>query len=130
MSRKKNGRGAFAPDSRFDSPDPDVLFTDRRGHINERKERQLCAQARIAITLTLEGECLDDVLGAVMVDDVVLSSGQLIVVVRARPGTDLAAVHSRLDAVKGTLRSAVAAAIHRKRTPSLGFVVLPEEVPL
>jgi ribosome-binding factor A len=129
MSRKKYRRGAAAPGSRFDSADPDVLFSDSRRRIHERKDRQLCAQAKTAIALTLEGECQGDVLDAVMVDDVVLDNGQLVVVLRARPGADLPAVRNRLEAIKGILRSAVAETIHRKRTPSLGFVVLPEEAP-
>ena len=128
MSRRKYRRGASAPGSRFDSTDPDVLFSDSRRRIHERKEKQLCAQAKTAIALTLDGECLDEAMSTVMLDDVVLENGQLIVVLRARPGTDLVAVRDRLDAIKGLLRSAVAGMIHRKRTPSLGFVVLPEEV--
>lgn len=127
MSRKHHGRGAFAPGPDFDSADADILFSDSRRRLHDRKERQLSAQAKTAISLTLEGECLDDALAEVFVDDVVFGNGQLVVILRARPGTDLQAVRRCLEAVKGTLRSAVAAAIHRKRTPTLGFVVLPEE---
>ena len=129
MSRSRRHRGASAPDSQLHSSDPDVLFADGRRRMHERKEKQLCAQAKRAIALTLEGECQDEVLAPVVVGDVVFDNGQLVVVVRARRDTDLVAIRRRLDVAKGVLRSAVAATIHRKRTPSLAFVVLPEEVP-
>lgn len=52
-------------------------------------------------------------------------SSRLAVQVEAPPGTDLEAAHERLTRYLGRLRSEVASAIHRKKTPSLVFVVIP-----
>ena len=42
-------------------------------------------------------------------------------------GRESGEVHAHLDGVRGRLRAEIAAAIHRKRTPQLGFVLIPAD---
>ncbi|MCH9687027.1 MAG: hypothetical protein K0V04_36665 [Deltaproteobacteria bacterium] len=54
----------------------------------------------------------------------------LLVQVVDSSGGSLGGILERLGAVRGRLREQIAAAIHRKRTPQLHFMVLPAVVVL
>jgi ribosome-binding factor A len=109
--------------------DADSFFGSGADRKAERKERQLCRQVKEAIAealATLE----DDVLADVWVMDVAPApdASRLAVVVQAPQGTPLDLVQERLEKVAGYMRAEVAAAITRKRAPTLAFQVMPEEV--
>lgn len=107
------------------TPDADLFFSGRGDRQQRRKDAQLCAQVREALSLALDELALGDV----WVREVVPSpdAGHLSVVVVAR-GDELAEVARAIDQRAGHLRNEVAQAIHRKRTPQLAFVVLPDDV--
>jgi ribosome-binding factor A len=94
----------------------------------ERKIRQLCRQAHQRLDLVLAGELHDPNLDGLWVVDVQPEPGgaALLVTVAAPDGAELEPIRASLDAIRGRLRSEVAAAITRKRTPHLRFAVIPE----
>ncbi|WP_438020752.1 ribosome-binding factor A [Sorangium sp. So ce315] len=97
----------------------------------QRKERQLCRQVQEAVSDALAA-LHDDVLQDVWVMEVepAPDASRLAVIVEARAGTPPDVVAARLEKVAGYVRAEVAAAITRKRAPTLAFQVLPpEEVP-
>jgi len=90
----------------------------------------LCAQARRAIESALCG-CADERLDGLYVEDVspAPNASRLLVVLRGSSDIDAEEVRDALAGAEGLLRSEVAAAITRKRTPRLAFVLLrPDEV--
>jgi ribosome-binding factor A len=103
--------------------DPDV----QRGR-PDRRARQLCRQVREHLELAL-GELDDPELDGIALLAVEQEPGgrTLRADVLVPAGRDLARVHARLDGVRGWLRSEIAAAIHRKRTPELGFSLIPAD---
>ncbi len=112
-----------------DGIDPRELAHKDRPRKEQRKARQLCAQVADTLNLVLSGECNDDLLRNLQVVSVepAPDASQLLVTVGAAvPGQPLdpAEVLVRLNAVAGKLRSEVAAAITRKRTPKLLFRVV------
>ncbi|MGE0788951.1 MAG: hypothetical protein AB7S26_24980 [Sandaracinaceae bacterium] len=104
----------------------DVHATDPR---RARKDAQLCAQVREAVQLALS-DAADPRIHALWVLEVEPAPhvGQLRVVTVAPADADLDATYERLEGYTGALRRHVANAIHRKKTPSLSFVVLREDV--
>jgi ribosome-binding factor A len=94
----------------------------------ERKVRQLCRQAHQRLDLVLAGELEDPTLDGLWVVDVQPEPGgaALLVTVAAPDGAELEPIRASLDALRGRLRSEVAAAITRKRTPHLRFAVIPQ----
>ena len=91
-----------------------------------RKARQLCRQVADTLNMVLSGECNDDVLRCLYVASVepAPDSSRLLVSVASQfPGQMLSScdVLERLARASGKLRSEVAAAIHRKRTPELVY---------
>jgi ribosome-binding factor A len=74
-------------------------------------------------------EDVDEDVSSLVVSDVAPApdAGRLRVVVEARRDADLAAIDAKLRARAGRLRHEVAGAIHRKKTPLLSFVVVPED---
>lgn len=92
---------------------------------HERKDLQLCRQVREQLDLVV-AELGDPTLEAVSIAEVTpLGDAHLLrVVVVAPPDADVAAVQRRLELARPGLRAEIAAAIHRKRTPQLTFVVL------
>ncbi len=94
-----------------------------------QKAAQLCSQVREALSLALAA-VEDDVLLDLFVLDVTPApdSGRLRVTVDVDGGHDHAHVLGRLDRHMGALRAEVASAIHRKKTPTLVFEVLPQYV--
>ena len=137
--QKNRGRAG-----RRDLPFVDPVFAEEMslrgdGHEEFRhrkpdyKTMQLCRQVQRALSLTLAGECNDDVLRGVYVESVVPAPDATHLLVRVivppanGPATTLAQVLQSLESAKGTLRAAVARAITRKRAPELSFLPLVEE---
>jgi ribosome-binding factor A len=94
------------------------------------KTLALCRQAQRALSLSLGGECGDDVLNSLYVEAVqpAPDATHLLVrvVVPARVGVPISEVLTRLERVRGLLRAAVAQAITRKRAPELSFLPIAE----
>ena len=87
----------------------------------DRKTLQLCRQVQRAVLMSIDEP-------DVTVDGVEpagRSAGQLVVRVGIGPGASPMEVVARLNARGPQLRAAVAAAISRKRVPSLAFVAVP-----
>jgi ribosome-binding factor A len=96
-----------------------------------RKALQLCSQVADTLSLVLSGECGDEVLQNLLVAEVTPApdASQLLVVLAPTPGSQLPAaeeVMAALHAATGLLRTAVAAAITRKRAPRLRFQFVPQ----
>lgn len=92
---------------------------------DRRKDAQLCEQVREAINLAL-AESADPVLAgasAISVDPAP-NAGHLRVTIVAPPGADPGSLEDRIDDQSARLRAEVAAAIHRKKVPSLTFVAI------
>ena len=87
----------------------------------------LCAQARRALEHAIAEECRDEAFEGLVVVDVIPAPSvrRLRVLLRGEAGANPERVLRRLAAAKGFLRSQVAGAIHRKRTPELCFELLP-----
>ncbi len=124
MSTSKRRRGGRRPpdnpvsDPKYPSYDPGI----------ERKIRQLCRQVQERLDLVLAGELDDPTLDGLWVVEVQPEPGgaALLVTVAAPDDAELAPIRAGLDAARGRLRSEVAAAINRKKTPHLRFAVIPE----
>ena len=134
--RRSRGRDA--------RPFVDPLFAEALTHREEKRPRhsgradhktfQLCRQVQRALGLALAGECDDDVLRELYVDEVIPAPDASRLLVRvavpARVEVSMIEVLGRLERVHGRLRQAVAQAITRKRAPELTFMpVLPATVP-
>lgn len=93
---------------------------------DERKTRQLCRQIHEQIDLTLSS--FDNpqlqTLWVLEVAKTPFSSAMQVTLV-APDEADHDQLHHHIEAAKGRIRCEVAAAIHRKRTPHLRFVILP-----
>ena len=91
------------------------------------RSRQLCRQVQRRLDLAL-AELDDPLLQGLWIQSVVQESGgrALLVEVVVPDPAAVAPALARLDAAKGHLRCEVAAAIHRKRTPPLQFVVVSQ----
>jgi len=131
-SERENERYC-ADDSPEDGQDPRE-FHDKRRLVPKPKNRkalQLCAQIREALTWILSTECEDDVLSSLDVIDVrpwPTSARVLVILCPAMSSEvhDVDAIMSHLANANGMLRSAMARAIHRKKTPELTFSVVPK----
>lgn len=107
----------------FDSHAGSPLTSSR----NETKARQLCRQVQRRLELAL-GELDDPLLQGLWIHAVVPEPGGRALLVQL-VDTEAHPIHellARLDVVRGRLRADVAAAIHRKRTPQLHFMIVPE----
>jgi ribosome-binding factor A len=109
-------------DPRYDRPN------DPR-KVPNRKALQLCGQVADTLALVL-GECGDDMLRDLLVVSVrpAPTSARLLVTVARAAGAaaDAAQIAGRLERARGKLRSEVAAAVHRRKTPDLAFRVVEE----
>ena len=90
----------------------------------------LCAQVRDAVALVV-AEAGDPLLSGVWVVEAnpAPNIGHLQIVVAVPADADVDAIHAKLVAMTGVVRGEVAEAIHRKKTPSLSFVVMRQEQP-
>lgn len=113
---------------RLGEPDVAKYFGDDAGSDRRRarKDAQLCAQVREALSLALMDSGHED-LERMWVVEVrpAPHAGNLRVVTEAPIDVDVASVHAELERRAGALRYQVAQAIHRKKAPSLSFVVIP-----
>ena len=112
-----------------DGVDPRQFFQPTRKRDKAgRKSKQLCRQVQKTLDQVLSGETGDELLGALHIVSVTSadSSALLVTVAADLPADrfDRAQIEARLAEVSGRLRSEVAAAITRKRTPLLVFYLL------
>jgi len=113
-----------------DGVDPRRFFRpDRKRDKDCRKSKQLYRQVQRTLDLIFSGETRDELLAALRVVSVASGAGAsalLITVVAdlAPDHFDRPAIEAQLAQMSGRLRSEVAAAITRKRTPLLVFRVL------
>jgi ribosome-binding factor A len=113
-----------------DGIDPREFFQPTRKRDKARhKSKQLCRQVEKTLDLVFSGETRDELLGALRIVSVTSSadsSALLVTVVADVPPNffDRAQTEARLAKMSGRLRSEVAGAITRKRTPLLVFHVL------
>ena len=112
-----------------DGVDPRELIRKGRPRQDDRKARQLCRQVFETLSLVLSGDCGDDVLQSLQILAVepAPDATQLMVTVQASlleeaipPGI----IQTSLAQVMGKLRCEVAAAITRKRAPTLIFRIV------
>ncbi|WP_425398868.1 hypothetical protein [Aeoliella sp.] len=93
----------------------------------DRKAKQLCRQVAETVDQILAGETGDDLLRELRVAQVIPApdASRLQITVEASPGAKLdhREVDQRLGQVTGFVRSAVAAAITRRKAPALTFVL-------
>jgi len=103
----------------------------RRNARDDQKVSRLCRQVREALSLAL-ADVEDDAILELSVIDVVPAPDvtRLAVSIHAPEGSDIHALHEKLERVMGRLRSDVANAIHRKKTPSLVFVFVADSSPV
>lgn len=95
---------------------------------NNKTTLRLCSQVGKAIHLALAGDCGDERLQALEVLRVepYPNASRLRVVLRPPDGTpasDYPALHAKLLAVQHLMTHAVATGTHRKRTPTLLFII-------
>ncbi|APZ90884.1 hypothetical protein [Fuerstiella marisgermanici] len=116
-----------------DAVDPREFFR-KKYRTKDSKALRLCKQVADTLSLVLSGEFSDEVLQSLEVFSVqpAPSSKRLLVVVKPHEDildtTTPAEIVQKLDTVKSILRSEMAAAISRSKTPSLVFeVVWPQD---
>lgn len=98
----------------------------------QRKVQQLCRQVEERLGLVLAGEVEDPALQDLYIVDVTPEpgGGRMVVRMARAPGTadvSPADIVARLEALRPFLRTEIAAAIHRKRTPDLIFQILQRD---
>ena len=92
------------------------------------KDLQLSNQVRQCLDLVLEDYILDICPGGCIIHAVEPApDASRLLVILAVAESDIDAVRERLEEEMGELRSEVASAIHRKRTPELQFTVVSME---
>lgn len=114
-----------------DGLDPRQFFKSRSRSCGkrDRKAQQLCRQVQQTLNLVLSGEFADEVLQSLFVESVVPApnASQLLVTVSTADGSEDAVesglILQKLEDVAGRLRSEVATAITRRKTPRLMFQV-------
>jgi ribosome-binding factor A len=118
-----------------DGVDPREFFkAGRQGDRQNRKAKQLCRQVAETLEQVLAGEVGDDLLRGLHVASVLPApdASRLLVTVEVdRDSTpeDREAVELALVKASGLLRTAVAAAITRRKAPSLSFCVRGASTP-
>jgi ribosome-binding factor A len=109
-----------------DGVDPRLPIRESKNSAANRKALQLAAQVERTLSQVFAGECGDEVLCDLRVEEVTPApdSGHLLVTLS--PTDDslaLEVVLEHLHRAGGRLRSEVAAAIHRRKAPELHFQV-------
>lgn len=131
MRSDRKRRGHHPRLRRTDAPSLETTYFEKdesnQTSPSDKKTRQLCRQVHQRLDLALSD--LDDpALHGVWVYGVTPAGGgrALLVHVIVRDAEQIREVSKHLESARSHLRSEVAQAIHRKRTPQLQFVVLPE----
>lgn len=112
-----------------DCVDPRDFFKSKSSNYKQnRKAKQLCRQVAQTLDLVISGECADEVLQSLHVMEVepAPDSSRLLVTVYADVSADQfdrELIIGLLNQQMGRLRCEVAAAINRKKVPSLVFNV-------
>jgi ribosome-binding factor A len=111
-----------------DGVEPRTFFRKAGRKANNRKALQMCGEIARTLSAVLAWESGDNVLRCLAVDAVEPapdSTRVLVTVYIQTPleNADVGQVLERLHRSRGKLRTAVAAAIHRKRVPELVFRV-------
>ena len=92
--------------------------------------RQLCRQIEQALELAILCDCEDPILSGLELLEVrPLGRASMLEAVIGVPTTDLdqlAVIRTRLQQSEGRLRTAISQEIHRKRTPHLRFLLIPQ----
>ncbi|MEO1173258.1 MAG: hypothetical protein AAFX94_14590 [Myxococcota bacterium] len=111
----------FLPDTFFSD------FSDSRTKAQARKRAQLCSRVARLIATSLECDVFDEVLQALVLDQVEQApgGGRLYVTFVAPAGSDLVELNRRLDRVAGVFRDALARGLSRKRVPPLSLAAVP-----
>jgi ribosome-binding factor A len=112
-----------------DGIDPRDFFRGGSRKTTDRKTFQLCAQVKETLGVVLAGES-DEVLCGLLVASVTRAAGanRLTVTLELPPGAGKTAAAKTLEHVHraaGRLRTAVAAAVCRRRVPELEFRIGP-----
>ena len=96
---------------------------------HDRKAAQLCAQVRRALDYSLAEALVDTPTDAYVLDVVPApNTSHLLVLVQAAAATDADGIRDLEETLArhaGQLRTAVAESIHRRKTPTLSFRVIP-----
>lgn len=112
-----------------DAVDPRTYFR-RRYHNRDSKVLRLCKQVADTLSLVLSGTCADEILQSLEIFSVqpAPNSGRLLVVVKPaddiRLDTTPERILEELHGVSGLLRTELAQATARRKTPNLVFQVL------
>ncbi len=108
-----------------DGQDPRYDRPEESAKVPNRKALLLCGQVQETLTDVLAG-CADDVLRDLLVESVVpcTTSVRLLVTVRKPADVDAETINAHLEGARGLLRSEVASAIHRRKTPDLLFRII------
>jgi ribosome-binding factor A len=124
-NRPRGGRGP----ARFAGPE--LYFGNCRHEKPEHHTQALCKQVLRALSMILGGEVSDETIQSLMVMDVTPApnAGRLLVTLASRSAIHLPAVLTRLELLRGFLRTRVAESITRKRAPELVFVIVPLSPP-
>jgi ribosome-binding factor A len=97
---------------------------------NDRKAAQLCAQVRRALDFGLSEALSDSSVDAYVLDVVPApNTSHLLVLVQPMQAVDSEGVRELEDELArhaGLLRTTVAESIHRRKTPTLSFQVVPQ----
>ena len=112
-----------------DGSDPKEFFRKPAPHTRGRKVLQLCRQVAEALHWVLGADCKDEVLRSLEIVSVIPApdSSRLLVTCAIQAiaeNVDAETAFLHLHNARGLLRSAMASAIHRKRTPELAFRVV------
>jgi ribosome-binding factor A len=107
-----------------DGQNPRFDVKQPQGKVRNRKALQLCRQVEQTLSVALEGEWLRDMTVASVMP--APDSSRLLVTLRfhGHEAVTQRQVEEAIRAAQARLRSAVAAAIHRRKTPELLFLVI------
>ncbi|MGF1580204.1 MAG: ribosome-binding factor A [Gemmataceae bacterium] len=112
-----------------DGLDPRFDCKENPHKVQNRKALQLCGQVFRTLSAVLGGECDDEILRDLMIDSVTPAPNAARLLVTVYPFSLASvvppeAILARLHQAHGLLRSEVAAAINRRKTPDLIFHVI------
>jgi len=108
--------------------DPSEFFDPHHDARSKRKVQQLCKEVERTLGYALPA-CGDTFVRDLIVVSVAPAPDASRLLVTLAPSSsldlDVGAVRERLQQARGFLRAEIAAAIQRKRTPELGFQIVP-----